>query len=572
MLRGPHLPSHTPPVPCFSQHHTPQSSLTLFFPPPPPPFLALPLPQNAAVFTPLRRRFVSTSPITFSAQSPAAGLKSDACANFTNQNVISGKVGIPLDIGLSYSENVVSSVNGGVGNMQVSEQSVHYPSSIWYDHHYPGHNECYNHSGGSCHQNCGGPSYKDNGSLLYYMPGYNPYAYMGVDGQHPQFPSSECYSWNCARYQNPTSWGSKSAMSSNGSLKSSGINPKRSMTTFDERFSNYPFNMQSRRSIANISPSVLESSHLCSLNKLGAACHSGIATKGYQPCPKMSSFGYQNQGIFANYSAIHVPKARESEELTCGPRAQSSLVEHKESRLSLNNNEYNLDGFQTQYEEAKFFVIKSYSEDDVHKCVKYDVWSSTLNGNKKLDEAFHAAHGKTGSKCPVFLFFSVNGSGQFVGVAEMMGPVVFEKDMNFWQLDKWSGFFPVKWHIIKDVPNSQLRHIILENNDNRPVTYTRDTQEVGLQQGLEMLDIFKSYPAKTSLLDDLSFYENREKLLKARRIGKLAFQPELVVVTSYMQKDTKSREGLMSTNGSLDPVSSMINMTRNLSLNTDAKR
>ncbi|KAL8264884.1 hypothetical protein R6Q59_023014 [Mikania micrantha] len=142
----------------------------------------------------------------------------------------------------------------------------------------------------------------------------------------------------------------------------------------------------------------------------------------------------------------------------------------------------------------------------------------------------------------------------------MTGPVVFEKDMDFWQLDKWSGFFPVKWHVIKDIPNSQLRHIILENNDNRPVTYTRDTQEVGLQQGVEMLDIFKSYPSKTSLLDDLSFYENREKLLKARKVGKLSLQSE---------KNTRAEEGLMSTNGSSDPVSSIIKITRNLSLNTD---
>lgn len=60
----------------------------------------------------------------------------------------------------------------------------------------------------------------------------------------------------------------------------------------------------------------------------------------------------------------------------------------------------------------------------------------------------------------------------------MIGEVDFNKDMDFWQVDKWSGFFPVKWHIIKDIPNTQLRHIILENNDNRPVTFTRDSQEV----------------------------------------------------------------------------------------------
>lgn len=72
----------------------------------------------------------------------------------------------------------------------------------------------------------------------------------------------------------------------------------------------------------------------------------------------------------------------------------------------------------------------------------------------------------------------MNGSGQFVGLAEMIGEVDFNKDMDFWQVDKWSGFFPVNWHVVKDIPNAQLRHIILENNDNRPVTFTRDTQEV----------------------------------------------------------------------------------------------
>lgn len=60
----------------------------------------------------------------------------------------------------------------------------------------------------------------------------------------------------------------------------------------------------------------------------------------------------------------------------------------------------------------------------------------------------------------------------------MIGAVDFHKDMDFWQQDKWSGSFPVKWHIIKDVPNSGFRHIILENNENKPVTNSRDTQEV----------------------------------------------------------------------------------------------
>ncbi|WOL07952.1 RNA-binding protein [Canna indica] len=65
---------------------------------------------------------------------------------------------------------------------------------------------------------------------------------------------------------------------------------------------------------------------------------------------------------------------------------------------------------------------------------------------------------------------NVNTSGQFVGVAEMVGLVDFNKTFDYWQPDKWIGCFSVKWHIAMDVPNSILKHIILQNNDNEPVT------------------------------------------------------------------------------------------------------
>ncbi|KAL2330955.1 hypothetical protein Fmac_018536 [Flemingia macrophylla] len=186
----------------------------------------------------------------------------------------------------------------------------------------------------------------------------------------------------------------------------------------------------------------------------------------------------------------------------------------------IRTDQYNLPDFPTKYDHALFFVIKSYSEDDIHKSIKYNVWASTPNGNKRLDGAFQDAQKQMeekGSKCPVFLFFSVNASGQFCGVAEMIGRVDFNKSMDFWQQDKWNGYFPVKWHIIKDVPNPQLRHIILENNDHKPVTNSRDTQEVSFSQGIEMLNIFKNYVARTSILDDFDFYENRQKVMLEKK-------------------------------------------------------
>ncbi|VVA97496.1 unnamed protein product [Arabis nemorensis] len=178
--------------------------------------------------------------------------------------------------------------------------------------------------------------------------------------------------------------------------------------------------------------------------------------------------------------------------------------------------QYNKEDFPVEYANAMFFIIKSYSEDDVHKSIKYNVWASTPNGNKKLAAAYQEAQQKPGG-CPIFLFFSVNASGQFVGLAEMTGPVDFNTNVEYWQQDKWTGSFPLKWHIVKDVPNSLLKHITLENNENKPVTNSRDTQEVKLEQGLKIVKIFKEHSSKTCILDDFSFYEVRQKTILEKK-------------------------------------------------------
>ncbi|CAI5492596.1 unnamed protein product [Closterium sp. Naga37s-1] len=183
--------------------------------------------------------------------------------------------------------------------------------------------------------------------------------------------------------------------------------------------------------------------------------------------------------------------------------------------ITLRPDEYNRADFKTSYEAARFFVIKSYSEDDVHKSIKYGVWASTPTGNKRLDAAFKDAAGKSSATpCPLFLFFSVNASGQFCGVAEMLTPVDFTRSVDYWQQDKWNGHFQVKWHVIKDVPNSQFRHIIIASNDGKPVTNSRDTQEWqqdkwnGHLQGCSFLPHFPvvppSFPCRSPLIS-LSF-------------------------------------------------------------------
>nr|XP_011461641.1 PREDICTED: uncharacterized protein LOC101312235 isoform X3 [Fragaria vesca subsp. vesca] len=238
----------------------------------------------------------------------------------------------------------------------------------------------------------------------------------------------------------------------------------------------------------------------------------------FKPRGRGSNFRYGNQDIDG------------LEELNKGPRGKSYKAgvnvglnkanDEKDTTSAVPEGEQRSGAdMLDNYSDAKFFIIKSYSEDDVHKSVKYNVWASTPNGNKKLDAAYQEAQ-EIATGCPVFLLFSVNASGQFVGLAEMVGPVDFEKNVEYWQQDKWTGCFPVKWHIVKDVPNSLLKHITLENNENKPVTNSRDTQEVKLDEGLKLIKLFKDHSSKTCLLDDFEFYEDRQKTIeevKAKR-------------------------------------------------------
>ncbi|KFP21702.1 YTH domain family protein 2, partial [Egretta garzetta] len=176
-----------------------------------------------------------------------------------------------------------------------------------------------------------------------------------------------------------------------------------------------------------------------------------------------------------------------------------------EKLRSINN--YNPKDFDWNPKHGRVFIIKSYSEDDIHRSIKYNIWCSTEHGNKRLDAAYRSMNGKG----PVYLLFSVNGSGHFCGVAEMKSAVDYNTCAGVWSQDKWKGRFDVRWIFVKDVPNSQLRHIRLENNENKPVTNSRDTQEVPLEKAKQVLKIIATYKHTTSIFDDFSHYEKRQE-------------------------------------------------------------
>jgi hypothetical protein len=119
----------------------------------------------------------------------------------------------------------------------------------------------------------------------------------------------------------------------------------------------------------------------------------------------------------------------------------------------------------------------------VHKAIKYFIWSSTERGNKILDQAYLELQELKKSppildeegmralaSAEVYLFFSVNKSKHFCGVAKMAGRVQHSvSHENLWrQSGKWPGSIKIGWVHIKDLPNTQFIHIENPYNENKP--------------------------------------------------------------------------------------------------------
>lgn len=166
-----------------------------------------------------------------------------------------------------------------------------------------------------------------------------------------------------------------------------------------------------------------------------------------------------------------------------------SQVPHTPSPQCFYFKSYKGDRFTVPF-NARFFVIKSYSILDINASFIHNIWTSTELGNKRLARAY--ADLPDNSK--IFLFFLVNSSGKFCGISEMISAVDFTRSSDIWsEQTRWKGIFDVDWLLIKDVPNRYFQHLRVASNEQKPVTNSRDTQEVPFDIGISMMKIVSSF-------------------------------------------------------------------------------
>lgn len=142
--------------------------------------------------------------------------------------------------------------------------------------------------------------------------------------------------------------------------------------------------------------------------------------------------------------------------------------------------------------KPKYFIIKSCNKENVVLSARENVWSSTEKGNIRLN----AAYNDPKRKGPVYLFFSVNQSKRFCGVAKMVNPVTKTTDNIKWKDNngRWQGCFDIRWIMVKNISNHNLRHLNIQPKSKAfPVTRSRNAQELSQETGKKMMEIFHNY-------------------------------------------------------------------------------
>ncbi|KAG3113062.1 hypothetical protein PI124_g7954 [Phytophthora idaei] len=164
---------------------------------------------------------------------------------------------------------------------------------------------------------------------------------------------------------------------------------------------------------------------------------------------------------------------------------------------------------------CRYFVLKSFSEANFHKSLKYGIWSTTTLHNALLDQVFKS---ELTAVRPVLFFFSVCGTKHFNGVARMTSGVRTDAQFQLWEKLKYEGFFRVEWLLVKDVPNFVFTGVKMSNTPTKKsITSCRDCEEVLFEEANEFLSIFTEFDSRSSAWDDFEYYDQRQEQIECKR-------------------------------------------------------
>jgi hypothetical protein len=191
-------------------------------------------------------------------------------------------------------------------------------------------------------------------------------------------------------------------------------------------------------------------------------------------------------------------------------------------------------------ENAQFYVMRSSNDDNIHKAIKYHMWSTTASGKTILSQAWNDFK-KKGMAPEIYLIFSVVNTNHVLGVAKMVSDVnVNETFMYWWEPMKWFGSLQIKWLFIKDVHSSHFEHIKEDGFGSSSFINLKDTTKLSKENGREVLKIFKEYSLTTNIFESFAYMDQREDYIRSQRNNNLYFLKYFQECCVAYQKDPEN--------------------------------
>jgi hypothetical protein len=166
-----------------------------------------------------------------------------------------------------------------------------------------------------------------------------------------------------------------------------------------------------------------------------------------------------------------------------------------------------------ELQQSRGVVIRSKTYDDIHKAMKYGVWTSTYDKNLNLNEIYKEC---VKNKQRLLLFFRVVKDNLFCGVAEVVSPYIEEQKFNlWWENQRYRGIFNTRWIYVKNLSlntlNLREQGVLLRD--------LRDGDSLGEMNKNKLLMYFKNlrYSYDDSVFKFFKKFDEREDQLISNR-------------------------------------------------------
>ncbi|CAD8060717.1 unnamed protein product [Paramecium primaurelia] len=154
--------------------------------------------------------------------------------------------------------------------------------------------------------------------------------------------------------------------------------------------------------------------------------------------------------------------------------------------------------------EATFFLIRAPTKDNVHRAIKYGIWTSSSRNNKKLNDAPR----------PVYLLFNVTQTSHFIGLAKIITEFRDKMHFKYWaEENKWFGSFQIEWVFLKDLPYNELSKI--QQSCGKCIHELIDCTQI--ENAESIYSSFQQQPQKSCMLKSFKELDISEKRKRNER-------------------------------------------------------